>query len=82
MLIRKRQYNFEIKVKFIVEPQFINGAQNDRMSKVKKKLAKCDVNFVTYASVSRAGVGILHGEKIWTNSADFQRFSSITTTLP
>ena len=80
MLRRKRQHNFEIKVKFIVEPQFIIGAQNDRTVK-GNKLAKCDVNFVTYASVSRAGVGILHGEKIWTNSADFQRFSSITSTL-
>ena len=28
-------YNFEIKVKFIVEYHFIIGAQNDRMSKVK-----------------------------------------------
>ena len=32
---KKTTYNFEIKVKFIVEPQFIIGAQNDRMSKVK-----------------------------------------------
>ena len=63
---KKATYNFEIKVEFIVEPQFIIGAQNDRMSKVKSW------GFVTYASVSRAGIGILHGEKIWTNSADFQ----------
>ena len=47
-----------------------------------KKLAKYNVNFVTYASVSHAGVGIPHREKIWTNSADFQRLSIITSTLP